>query len=47
MIENPTVTSLRALQMEVALGEAISLSRQQAREIWRAMQLSAPKNAAE
>jgi hypothetical protein len=47
MIENPTVTSLRALQMEVALGEAISLSRQQAREIWDAMQLIATKNSAE
>jgi len=47
MIENPTVTSLRALQMEVALGEAISLSRQQAREIWDAMQLIATNNSAE
>ncbi len=39
MMEDPTVTSLRAFRMEVALGKAISLSNQQARETWRAMKL--------
>ena len=43
MKEDPTITGLRALQMEVALGKAIGLSRQQAREMWRAMQLIATK----
>jgi hypothetical protein len=47
MIEDPTVTSLRALQMEVALGKAISLSCPQAREMWRAMQLIANKTSVE
>src|SRR4029078_2500297 len=47
MLEDPTVTGLRALRMEVALGKAISLSSQQAREIWRAMQLIATKGSVE
>ena len=47
MMEDPTVTSLRAFRMEVALGKAISLSNQQARETWRAMKLIANKGSVE
>jgi hypothetical protein len=47
MIEDPAITGLRALQMEVALGKAIGLSCPQAREMWRAMQLIATKTSVE
>ena len=47
MMEDPTVTSLRAFRMEVALGKAISLSNQQARETWRAMKLIVNKGSVE
>ena len=47
MIEDPTVTSLRAFRTEVALGKAIGLSMQQARETWRAMQLIATQGSVE
>jgi len=47
VIEDPTITGLRALRIEVSLGKAISLSCQQARETWRAMQLLATQGAVE
>ena len=47
MMEDPTVTSLRAFRMEVILGKAIGMSNRQARETWRAMKLIATKGSLE
>ena len=39
MDQNPPITGFRALVRKVALDKAIELSAQQAREIWRVMQI--------
>ena len=47
MIEDPTVTILRAFRMEAALGKVISLSTQQARETWRGMKFIVTKGSSD